>query len=77
MLRKNVLVLVLALVVAVGFLVRPWSWLDSRTGVRSPALSIQSGRSRLSARESGFRYPQSQPMHWRALVMRSYAATAR
>jgi len=78
MLRKNVLVLGLALVVAMGWLVRPWSWLGSQSGVRSPALSLQSGRSNLSASEAGFRYhQQSQPTHWRALVMRSYSATAR
>ena len=77
MLRTNVLVLGLALMLAMGFLVQPWSWLGSQTGVRSPALSIQSGQSRLSAREVGFRYNQSQPTHWRALVMRSYSATAR
>jgi hypothetical protein len=66
---RNVLVLVL--IVAAGWLTQPWTWLQSRSPARSPALCIDAGRPSLSAREAGHRLHKSQPDHWRALVLRA------
>ncbi len=76
MLSKTVLVLVLAGVLATGWLVRPGSWLRCRTQA-PPALCVQSPRPALSATTSGQRAYQSQPNHWRPLVMRSHVAMMR
>ncbi len=77
MLRKNALALVLGLVIGASWLVEPWSWLRSETPVPSPALSIRSGQPTLTAREAGHRRHQTQPHHWRALVLRGNSAMRR